>query len=236
MTMTDVRTTRPRGEPRGDRPISLQAVARMGSLVALVGVAIVLRWLHLWIFLGVVALTLAANLAVMRARNPAIIRERLARARPESPFDRFVMVGGAFVYLALLVVAALDALVLRATPLAWGWVSAGLILHVLGDAVAVWAISENRYARREVLVRAEQQVVRTGPYHWVRHPMYVGLIVMLAGWPLALGSLWALVPAGVMAALMVARTAFEDRKLRRELPGYDDYARSTRFRLLPGVW
>lgn len=236
MTMTDVRTTRPRGEPRGDRPISLQAVARMGSLVALVGVAIVLRWLHLWIFLGVVALTLAANLAVMRARNPAIIRERLARARPESPFDRFVMVAGAFVYLALLVVAALDALVLRATPLAWGWVSAGLILHVLGDAVAVWAISENRYARREVLVQAEQQVVRTGPYHWVRHPMYVGLIVMLAGWPLALGSLWALVPAGVMAALMVARTAFEDRKLRRELPGYDDYARSTRFRLLPGVW
>jgi protein-S-isoprenylcysteine O-methyltransferase Ste14 len=66
--------------------------------------------------------------------------------------------------------------------------------------------------------------------------MYLGVMVLLAGMPLVLGSWWTFLPVGVMAFAMVVRTAFEDRMLRRELPGYDDYARRTRYRLLPGLW
>jgi protein-S-isoprenylcysteine O-methyltransferase Ste14 len=79
-------------------------------------------------------------------------------------------------------------------------------------------------------------VVTSGPYRWVRHPAYLANIVL---WPcsaLALGSWWAMVPAGVIVALYVLRTALEDRTLQKELPGYADYAKQVRYRLVPGAW
>jgi len=232
---TDVRTS-PLGEPRGEGRISIQTIARLSFLPLLAGVAILLRWQRLWLYLAAMAATLAVNLLVMRARNPAVVRRRLARARPESAFDRVVMVGGIVLGIAVFGVASFEALVLATKPLPWSWAVVGLILHVLGDVPAVWAISENPFARREIHLQPEHQVITTGPYRWVRHPMYVGMIVMLAGWPLVLGSLWAFVPTAAIAAMMIARTAFEDRMLRRDLPGYEEYAQRTRFRLLPGVW
>jgi protein-S-isoprenylcysteine O-methyltransferase Ste14 len=79
-------------------------------------------------------------------------------------------------------------------------------------------------------------VVDAGPYRAVRHPGYVGWIVSALAAPLLLGSVWALVPAALGSCVMVARTALEDRTLRRELPGYEDYATRVRSRLLPWVW
>ena len=81
-----------------------------------------------------------------------------------------------------------------------------------------------------------QTVCREGPYRIVRHPGYAGAILQSIGSPLLLGSAWALLPALVAAALMAARTAFEDRMLRSVLTGYDDYTREVPRRLVPGVW
>ena len=79
-------------------------------------------------------------------------------------------------------------------------------------------------------------VATGGPYRYVRHPGYVGMMLSLLGTPLLLGSLWALVPAGLATCLYVVRTALEDRTLQEELEGYKDYAGQVRRRLLPGVW
>ena len=76
----------------------------------------------------------------------------------------------------------------------------------------------------------------SGPYAVVRHPMYVGIILQNLGTPLILGSRWAYVPSGLVVALFVVRTALEDRTLQEELPGYREYARRVRYRLVPGVW
>jgi protein-S-isoprenylcysteine O-methyltransferase Ste14 len=78
--------------------------------------------------------------------------------------------------------------------------------------------------------------VSGGPYRVVRHPMYVGMVVMYSGMNLILGSLWAFTVVGAILALLVWRTAMEDATLMRELPGYSDYATQTRWRLIPGVW
>ena len=75
-----------------------------------------------------------------------------------------------------------------------------------------------------------------GPYRAVRHPGYVGAMLFTLATPLALGSLWALIPAGLTACITVVRTALEDRTLQEELDGYGDYARRVRHRLLPGIW
>lgn len=92
----------------------------------------------------------------------------------------------------------------------------------------------------EGIVRIQHQrghtVISSGPYHFVRHPGYVGFMLTLTGLPLALGSYWALLPGAVGIAILCMRTRLEDTMLQRELPGYRDYTQRTPFRLLPGVW
>jgi protein-S-isoprenylcysteine O-methyltransferase Ste14 len=79
-------------------------------------------------------------------------------------------------------------------------------------------------------------VCDTGPYRFVRHPGYVGLILQAVGVPILLGSFWALIPGVAAAVLISIRTSFEDRTLRAELPGYVDYVQRVRWRLIPGIW
>ena len=114
----------------------------------------------------------------------------------------------------------------------------GFILISLGYAFAAWALVENRFFYSVVCIRTElgHQVCDSGPYRIVRHPGYAGNIPPLLGIVLALGSVWTLIPAAVALIIAVTRTALEDQTLQEELPGYRDYARRVRYRLLPGIY
>jgi protein-S-isoprenylcysteine O-methyltransferase Ste14 len=125
----------------------------------------------------------------------------------------------------------------------FGWSHEPLWLAGLGEAlVAVGFLlvfivfRTNRFSSAVIEVAAEQKVIDTGPYAWVRHPMYAGALVLLAGIPLSLGSYWGLLSLAPMAAAIVWRLLDEERFLSKELPGYEAYRRRTRFRLVPGVW
>jgi protein-S-isoprenylcysteine O-methyltransferase Ste14 len=100
------------------------------------------------------------------------------------------------------------------------------------------AMAANPFLESTVRIQKDRShvVVTAGPYRIVRHPMYVGALVMFAAWPLLLGSAWSFVPLAAMVPALVVRTALEDRMLQRELAGFADYAQRTRYRLLPGVW
>ena len=113
-----------------------------------------------------------------------------------------------------------------------------LIVFVLGMGLFDWAMLSNRFFSGTVRIQEDRghTVVADGPYRVVRHPGYVGMIVMFVLPPLVLGSLWALIPAGLAALATVIRTALEDKTLQVELPGYAEYAQRTRYRLLPRVW
>ncbi len=115
---------------------------------------------------------------------------------------------------------------------------AGLVVSTLGNALSMWAMAVNRFFSRYVRIQKERGhvVVTDGPYRFVRHPGYVGGILLNLGWGLALGSLWALIPSAIVVGLLVVRTALEDKTLQSELPGYREYTQKTRYRLLPGVW
>ncbi|MBE3086692.1 MAG: isoprenylcysteine carboxylmethyltransferase family protein, partial [Bacteroidetes bacterium] len=80
------------------------------------------------------------------------------------------------------------------------------------------------------------QVATSGPYKYVRHPGYVGFIVLNLATPLILGSIWALIPAAILSILFIIRTSLEDRTLRNELEGYKEYAQKVQYRLIPGIW
>jgi steroid 5-alpha reductase family enzyme len=90
----------------------------------------------------------------------------------------------------------------------------------------------------EAIIETERdhRVITTGPYAVVRHPMYSGVILMFLGVPLMLGSVWGLIPVVAMAILLMIRSVLEERLLRRDLPGYEQYMGQTRCRIIPGIW
>jgi len=122
--------------------------------------------------------------------------------------------------------------------MSFGWGYVGTIVCFVALALITWVVSTNPSTEASVRIQTVRGPtgVSTGPYRYIRHPMYVGLILMFVGTPLVWGSVWALAVAGVLAVLMIARTALEDRTLFNELAGYQEYAAHTRYRLIPGFW
>jgi protein-S-isoprenylcysteine O-methyltransferase Ste14 len=114
----------------------------------------------------------------------------------------------------------------------------GFILVSVGYVYAAWALAENRFFYSVVCIQTDRghAVCDSGPYRFVRHPGYAGNILGLFGIVLALGSVWALIPATVASIIAVIRTALEDQTLQSELPGYRDYARRVRYRLIPAIY
>jgi protein-S-isoprenylcysteine O-methyltransferase Ste14 len=114
----------------------------------------------------------------------------------------------------------------------------GFILISFGYAFGAWALAENRFFSSVVRIQTDRGhvVCDSGPYRFVRHPGYAGNVLALYGIVLALGSAWTLIPAAVASIITLIRTVLEDQTLQEELPGYRDYARRVRFRLIPGVY
>lgn len=165
-------------------------------------------------------------------------RQNVSKAENVKRWDQVIMAIYSVILLVLLVVASLDAGRM-------GWSQVPLVVRVLGwlglgvALVLIWRVmAENTYLSERVRIQEERghQVVTTGPYQYVRHPMYVGIIIAMLSVPLALGSWWALIPAVSIVALFIVRTALEDYTLYEELPGYQEYTRHVRYRLLPGIW
>ena len=110
------------------------------------------------------------------------------------------------------------------------------LLVLLAYGFVILVFRENHYAARVVEVEQGQKVIDTGPYAIVRHPMYLGVLVMYIFSPLALGSYWAVLPMLLMIPILVARLRNEETVLVRDLPGYADYMQRTKYRLVPGIW
>ena len=102
----------------------------------------------------------------------------------------------------------------------------------------MWVTATNTYLSRYVRIQDDRghKVITSGPYHFVRHPMYASNILFFPSIPLLLGSWWAMIPAFMIMGLFTLRTYLEDQTLQVELPGYKEYAQKIRYRLVPGIW
>jgi protein-S-isoprenylcysteine O-methyltransferase Ste14 len=193
------------------------------------------RWPAAWVFIGLyVAFAVPVGAWLLRT-NPELLARRFDWAkRAPKKWDRVLMAAYIPVYAAVFVLAGLDFRYgWSGIPTVWraaAFVSIGAFYVLLA-----LVLRENAFLSRVVEVHPEagHHVITTGPYAVVRHPMYAGYIVWLLAAPVALGSLWALLPAALVAAGIVVRTVLEDRTLHAELPGYPEYAAKVRWRLLP---
>lgn len=197
-----------------------------------------LDWGWGWAFLGLSVIGIALNAVLLRDK-PEMIAERARGGENQKDWDKTIGGLWALTYMVLLViVAGLDVRLGWTGPVSLAVHLAGVAALALGSALFSWAMVANAYFSTVVRIQAERghAVCTSGPYRFVRHPGYVGAVLQSLAIPLLLGSLWALIPGAVAAALMVVRTTLEDRTLQAELPGYAEYAQQTRYRLLPGVW
>jgi len=117
-----------------------------------------------------------------------------------------------------------------------GVVVAAMAVLLTGYLLVLRVFLENRWAGRTVETWAGQEVISTGPYSIVRHPMYTGFVALQIALPVALGSWWGLIPALAVFPIIAVRIDNEEKVLVRELPGYEEYRRTVRYRLVPGVW
>ena len=190
-------------------------------------------WVYLSIFTGASVLT---TLYLMR-KDPALLKRRMSGGptAEKRPTQKFIMLCTSIGFIALLVVPAFDH--------RFGWSNVPLFVVLVGDllvavgfALIVRVYRENTFSSATIEVIKGQQVISTGPYAIVRHPMYASAFLYLIGTPLALGSYWGLLPIAAMMPFLIWRLLDEERLLVADLPGYSDYQKKVRFRLVPGIW
>ncbi len=190
-----------------------------------------------WAYLAVLALVIAMTLVAVYPRIPEMLAEQ-ARSGAAN-HDKVTGPTLLALFLSHWIVAGVDVGRYHwpgRMPAALQVV--GLSVAGGGLALLMWSIVVNQFYSSRVDIQAErgQAVITTGPYHFVRHPGYSGWILFMVCSGLALGSWLSMVPMLLLATFIVRRTVIEDQMLRRDLPGYLDYARQVRYRLIPGLW
>jgi protein-S-isoprenylcysteine O-methyltransferase Ste14 len=195
-------------------------------------------WSWPWVWCGISLAAVLINGAFLLRTSPETAAER-GRPKEVKRWDAIVSgLWGAAIYLALPLVAGLDAHWSWTRGLSVAWNVAGAVVYAAGLALFGWAMITNAYFSTAARIQTDrgQTVCRSGPYRIVRHPGYSGTILQALGTALLFGSLWSLIPAAAAGICMIVRTVLEDRMLQTELAGYRDFARDIPYRLVPGLW
>ena len=224
-------------------PSTLRVVLSFAGVILGLGALIFvpagrLDWIAGWLYLAVFTANIFANYFHLLRTNPELIAYRARFGKYTKTWDIVLMAGFTPVFLAIFVIAGLDAGRFGWSMMPIYWWPLGLVLLLLGTVFLSWSMGVNPFFEKTVRIQTErhQRVIDTGPYRVVRHPGYLGFFGWALSAPFLLGSWWSLIPAALSILAMVVRTALEDRTLRQELPGYEDYTKRTRFRLIPYVW
>jgi protein-S-isoprenylcysteine O-methyltransferase Ste14 len=222
--------------------LNIRAMAGLLQLLIIMAAIIflparTLDYWQAWIFLAVFFGSVLAITFYLMKNDPKLL-ERRVNAGPgaeQGNTQKIIQSLAAIAFIAMFVVSALDH--------RFAWSAVPPYVSVLGDVLVALGLyfvflvfKENSFASGTIEVGAEQRVIATGPYALVRHPMYIGALVMLLGVPLALGSCWGVLTIIPMVLVLVARLLNEEKFLAKNLAGYSEYQTKVKSRLLPLIW
>jgi protein-S-isoprenylcysteine O-methyltransferase Ste14 len=195
-------------------------------------------WIAGWAMAIVTAGWVAATAIVVMPRYPALLAERTGPKKGAKTWDTALLGLYGVAMMIMWIVAGLDFRNSWSSGIGPAAQIGAMLIVIAGYALVVWATGTNAFFSQVVRIQTERghTVVSSGPYRVVRHPAYVGMILVVMGAPIMLGSWWALIPGVISALLVIVRTKLEDQTLQAELPGYAEYAQHTRYRLIPGIW
>lgn len=189
---------------------------------------------HVYVYCAVVCIPMIFVLIYFLKKSPEFLERRMKTKEKEKE-QKLLVVFSSFIYLSGYMFAGFDH--------RFGWSKVPFYVVIIADVAVVLGylfvflvFKENSYASRVVEVQEGQQVISTGPYGVIRHPMYLGVLVMFLATPIALGSYMAVVPFAFLPVSLVFRIRNEEKVLREELPGYKEYCEKVRYRLIPFVW
>src|SRR5215211_7808639 len=219
----------------------LEVVAEFAVFAALLFVSAgTLLWPAGWAFMALFFGFALALVLWLAREDPELLAERISSPiqRGQPLWDKVFVAGVMLLFVAWLIVMPLDAVMFGWSEVPnWLQISGALGLMV-SFYIMFLTFRENAYLALVVKLQEEkgQSVVSTGPYRYVRHPMYASMFLFFPGSALLLGSWWGLLPCVVLLGLLVWRIPLEDRMLENGLAGYDEYERKVRYRLVPHIW
>ncbi len=198
-----------------------------------------LLWWQAWVYIFTAAAILVLDYVVLVPISPDLLGERSRYQKGAKAWDQLLSRLMATIGpLSIWILSGLDYRNSWSDDFPVWVVALSMELVLLGGLLALWAMAANRFFVGMVRIQDERghRVVKSGPYRYVRHPGYLGSLFYILFTPLALGSLWALVPAMLTMVVIFLRTYLEDKTLKDELHGYQEYAAEVHYRLAPGIW
>jgi len=193
-----------------------------------------IRYWHAWVFLAILFIPMFFVLLYLLRYDPALLERRMRTREKEVP-QKLIIKLSMIPFVAAFLVPGLD--------YRFGWSSVPVAVVIAADTVVFcgyifffFVLRENSYASRVVEVEKEQKVISTGPYAYIRHPLYSAVLLIYLFSPLALGSFWALIAMIPLPFVLILRIKNEESLLKEKLVGYEEYTGKVRYRLIPGIW
>ncbi len=234
--MTDKKSELTRQEMRS---LIKKIVKRFSLVPIVIGLLILLpagtfNFWQVYVYTGILVIPMSFVLAYFLKNDPRFL-ERRTRAKEKEKAQKIIQIFFSLIFLSGFVIPGLDK--------RFGWSDVPVIIVLMTDLVILsgyllifFVFKQNSYASRIVEVEKSQKVITTGLYSIVRHPMYIGVLIMYIPTPVALGSYWGLIPMTGIVLAIVFRILNEEKVLSEELPGYKEYCQKTRYRLIPLIW
>jgi protein-S-isoprenylcysteine O-methyltransferase Ste14 len=192
------------------------------------------RYWQAWVYMAILLIPMLGVLAYFLRKDPGLLERRM-RTKEKERRQRWIH--------WLSVPAFIGAFLLPGFDRRYRWSDVPPFIVIIADAailagygLCVLVMRENRYASRVIEVEQDQRVVSSGPYAVIRHPFYLGGLIIYLLSPIALGSYWGVLPALLLIFIYIARIRNEEKFLAEKLPGYREYLQRVRFRLIPGIW
>lgn len=196
-----------------------------------------LHYWQAWVFIIVFMVSVCAIGLYLAIKNPALLerRKKFGPTKEQSPVQKIAISIGVLALLGVFIFSALSHRFLW-SPVPTYISIAGDVLVALGLYINILVFKVNSYGGASIETVEGQRVIATGLYALVRHPMYVGVLIMILGIPLALDAWWGLVIIAASLPAFIWRILDEEKFLKKDLPGYSEYTQKVRYRLVPHIW